>query len=47
MQEERHQISDTPYSPACVHNGTIYFSDPVGKHNILSYDTKLIKPCII
>lgn len=34
------KISDTPYSPACVQNGTIYFSDPDGKHNILSYDTK-------
>lgn len=34
------KISDTPYSPACVQNQTIYFSDPEGKHNVLSYDTK-------
>ena len=41
------KISDTPYSPACVHNGTIYFSDPVGKHNILSYDTKTDKTSVL
>ena len=41
------KISDTPYSPACVHNGTIYFSDPAGKHNILSYDTKTDKTSVL
>lgn len=38
--KEDTKISDTPYSPACVQNGTIYFSDPDGKHNILRFDTE-------
>lgn len=37
------KISDTPYSPASVSNGTLYFSDPEGQHHILSMDAKTCK----
>ena len=33
-------ISDTPYSPTSIYNGKLYFSDPNGRHHILSMDTK-------
>lgn len=34
------KLSDTPYLPASVSGGKLYFSDPENKHNILTMDTK-------
>ena len=34
------KISDTPYLPASVSGGKLYFSDPENKHHILTMDSK-------
>ncbi|MDO5381955.1 MAG: DUF5050 domain-containing protein [Eubacteriales bacterium] len=34
------KIYDTPYTPSCIYNGKIYFSDTNGRHHIQVLDTK-------
>ena len=48
MQERKiPKISDTPYSLRASITEQYNFSDPAGKHNILSYDTKTDKTSVL